>query len=155
MRILAQLIKALDLKDLDKEEYKSVTGRSKDRALIDSVLQKIFITNSTDHWLKILNDHRVPCGPVNKLSEVFNDPDLIKRDMIAEVLQPSGKAVKMPGNPVKIGDAKTEYKSSPELGEHSAEILNNWLGMTEEQIAELKKKILFNNNLDYLYNAFK
>ena len=84
------LIKALDLKDLDKEEYKSVTGRSKDRALIDSVLQKIFITNSTDHWLKILNDHRVPCGPVNKLSEVFNDPDLIKRDMIAEVLQPSG-----------------------------------------------------------------
>ena len=109
-------------------------------APIDSELQKIFVTNSTDHWLKILNDHRVPCGPVNKLSEVFNDPDLIKRDMIAEVLQPSGKAVKMPGNPVKIGDAKTEYKSSPELGEHSAEILNNWLGMTEEQIAELKEE---------------
>ena len=134
------LVKALDLKDLDKEEYKSATGRSKDRVEIDSVLQKIFITNSSDHWLKILNDHRVPCGPVNKLSEVFNDPDLIKRDMIAEVIQPSGKAVKMPGNPLKIGDAKTEYKSSPELGEHSAEILNNWLGMTDDQIAELKEE---------------
>ncbi len=45
----------------------------------------------------------------------------------------------MPGNPIKIGDAKTEYKNSPELGEHSLEILNNWLGMTEEQIAELKE----------------
>ena len=60
--------------------------------------------------------------------------------MVAEVKQPSGEVVKMPGNPVKIGDNKTEYKSSPELGEHSAEILNTWLGMTEEQIAELKEE---------------
>ena len=60
--------------------------------------------------------------------------------MVAEVIQPSGKAVKMPGNPVKIGAAKTEYKSSPDLGEHSAEILNNWLGMTDDQIAELKEE---------------
>ena len=134
------LVKALDLKELKDEKYQSVDGRSKERNKIDSILQEIFITNSTEHWLKILNDHRVPCGPVNKLSEVFKDPDLIKRNMVAEVKQPSGEVVKMPGNPVKIGDNKTEYKSSPELGEHSAEILNTWLGMTEEQIAELKEE---------------
>jgi crotonobetainyl-CoA:carnitine CoA-transferase CaiB-like acyl-CoA transferase len=133
------LVQALDLKDLDIEEYETATGRSKDRVKIDSILEEIFITNTTEHWLKILNEHRVPCGPVNKLSEVFNDPDLIKREMIAQVKQPSGAIVKMPGNPIKIGDAKTEYKNSPELGEHSLEILNNWLGMTEEQIAELKE----------------
>ena len=134
------LVKALDLKELKDEKYQSVDGRSKERTKIDSILQEIFITNSTEHWLKILNDHRVPCGPVNKLSEVFKDPDLIKRNMVAEVKQPSGEIVKMPGNPVKIGDNKTEYKSSPELGEHSAEILNTRLGMTEEQIAELKEE---------------
>ena len=134
------LVKALDLKELKDEKYQSVDGRSKERTKIDSILQEIFITNSTEHWLKILNDHRVPCGPVNKLSEVFKDPDLIKRDMVAEVKQPSGEIVKMPGNPVKIGDNKTEYNSSPELGEHSVEILNTWLGMTEEQIAELKEE---------------
>ena len=134
------LVKALDLKELKDEKYQSVDGRSKERTKIDSILQEIFITNLTEHWLKILNDHRGPCGPVNKLSEVFKDPDLIKRNMVAEVKQPSGEIVKMPGNPVKIGDNKTEYKSSPELGEHSAEILNTWLGMTEEQIAELKEE---------------
>ena len=134
------LVKALDLKELKDEKYQSVDGRSKERTKIDSILQEIFITNSTEHWLKILNNHRVPCGPVNKLSEVFKDPDLIKRNMVAEVKQSSGEIVKMPGNPVKIGDNKTEYKSSPELGEHSAEILNTWLGMTEEQIAELKEE---------------
>ena len=134
------LVKALDLKELKDEKYQSVDGRSKERNKIDSILQEIFITNSTEHWLKILNDHRVPCGPVNKLSEVFKDPDLIKRNMVAEVKQPSGEIVKMPGNPVKIGDNKTEYNSSPELGEHSVEILNTWLGMTEEQIAELKEE---------------
>ena len=134
------LVKALNLKELKDEKYQSVDGRSKERNKIDSILQEIFITNSTEHWLKILNDHRVPCGPVNKLSEVFKDPDLIKRNMVAEVKQPSGEVVKMPGNPVKIGDNKTEYNSSPELGEHSVEIRNTWLGMTEEQIAELKEE---------------
>ena len=134
------LVKALDLKELDTEEYQSATGRTKNRSKIDTVLEKIFINNSTDYWMKILNQHRVPCGPVNKFSEFFCDPDLLRRNMVAEVVQPSGKIVKMPGNPIKIGDNKTEYKSSPELGEHSTEILNTWLGMTEEQIAELKEE---------------
>jgi CoA:oxalate CoA-transferase len=121
------LIKALDLRQLDTEENKVRIGRLKNRENIDEAVQEVFITNTTKHWLKILQEHRVPCGPVNTLSETFQDADLLKRNMIVEVLQDSGASVKMPGNPVKISNHDEEFRRSPKLGEHTYEIFKNWL----------------------------
>ena len=121
------LIEALDLKQLDTEENKLRIGRLKNRENIDQAVQKVFITKTTEHWLKILQEHRVPCGPINTLSETFQDADLLKRNMIIEVLQDSGASVKMPGNPVKISNHDEEFKRSPKLGEHTSEIFKNWL----------------------------
>ena len=121
------LIKALDLRQLDTEENKVRIGRLKNRENIDKAVQEVFITNTTEHWLKILQEHRVPCGPINTLSETFEDADLLKRNMIVEVLQDSGASVKMPGNPVKISNHDEEFRRSPKLGEHTSEIFKNWL----------------------------
>ena len=121
------LIEALDLKQLDTEENKLRIGRLKNREKIDKAVQEVFLTKTTDHWLKILQEHRVPCGPINTLSETFQDADLLKRNMIIEVLQDSGASVKMPGNPVKISNHDEEFKRSPKLGEHTSEIFKNWL----------------------------
>ena len=121
------LIEALDLKQLDTEENKLRSGRLKNRENIDQVVQEVFITNTTEHWLKTLQKHRVPCGPINTLSETFQDADLLKRNMIVEVLQDSGASVKMPGNPVKISNHDEEFRRSPKLGEHTSEIFKDWL----------------------------
>ena len=121
------LIEALDLKQLDTEENKLRIGRLKNRENIDQAVQEVFITNTTEHWLQILQEHRVPCGPINTLSETFQDADLLKRNMIIEVLQDSGASVKMPGNPVKISNHDEEFRRSPKLGEHTSEIFKNWL----------------------------
>ena len=121
------LIEALDLKQLDTEENKVRSGRLKNREHIDQAVQEVFITNTTEHWLKILQEHRVPCGPINTLSETFQDADLLKRNMIVEVLQDSGASVKMPGNPVKISNHDEEFRRSPKLGEHTSEIFKDWL----------------------------
>ncbi len=121
------LIEALDLRQLDTEENKVRSGRLKNREHIDQAVQEVFITNTTEHWLKTLQEHRVPCGPINTLSETFEDADLLKRNMIVEVLQDSGASVKMPGNPVKISNHDEEFRRSPNLGEHTSEIFKNWL----------------------------
>ena len=121
------LLKALDLQKLDTEENKVRIGRLKNREVIDQAVQGVFITNTTEYWLKILQEHRVPCGPINTLSETFQDADLLKRNMIIEVLQDSGATVKMPGNPVKISNHDEEFKRAPSLGEHTSEVFKNWL----------------------------
>ena len=121
------LIEALNLRKLDTEENKVRSGRLKNRENIDQAVQEVFITNTTQHWLKTLQEHRVPCGPINTLSETFQDADLLKRNMIVEVLQDSGASVKMPGNPVKISNHDEEFRRSPKLGEHTSEIFKDWL----------------------------
>ena len=121
------LIKALDLRQLDTEENKVRSGRLKNREHIDQAVQEVFITKTTEHWLKTLQEHRVPCGPINTLSETFQDADLLKRNMIVEVLQESGASVKMPGNPVKISNHDEEFRRSPKLGEHTSKIFKDWL----------------------------
>ena len=121
------LIEALNLRKLDTEENKVRSGRLKNRENIDQAVQEVFITNTTQHWLKTLQEHRVPCGPINTLSETFQDADLLKRNMIVEVLQDSGESVKMPGNPVKISNHDEEFRRSPKLGEHTSEIFKDWL----------------------------
>ena len=121
------LIEALNLRKLDTEENKVRSGRLKNRENIDQAVQEVFITNTTQHWLKTLQEHRVPCGPINTLSETFQDADLLKRNMIVEVLQESGASVKMPGNPVKISNHDEEFRRSPKLGEHTSKIFKDWL----------------------------
>ena len=121
------LIEALDLRQLDTKENKVRSGRLKNREHIDQAVQEVFISNTTEHWLKTLQEHRVPCGPINTLSETFQDADLLKRNMIVEVLQDSGASVKMPGNPVKISNHDEEFRRSPKLGEHTSEIFKDWL----------------------------
>ena len=121
------LIEALNLRKLDTEENKVRSGRLKNRENIDQAVQEVFITNTTQHWLKTLQEHRVPCGPINTLSETFQDADLLKRNMIVEVLQDSGASVKMPGNPVKISNHDEEFRRSPKLGEHTSKIFKDWL----------------------------
>ena len=134
------LVKALNLNELDTDENKERKGRLKNREIIDKTIQSIFITNKTEFWLSLLQENRVPCGPINSLSETFQDQDLLKRNMIVEVLQENGAPVKMPGNPVKISNHSEEFNRSPSLGEHTKSILRDWLNFDEENIKNLEDK---------------
>ena len=134
------LVKALNLNELDTDENKERKGRLKNREIIDKTIQSVFITNKTEFWLSLLQENRVPCGPINSLSETFQDQDLLKRNMIVEVLQENGAPVKMPGNPVKISNHSEEFNRSPSLGEHTKSILGDWLNFDEEAIKNLEDK---------------
>ena len=134
------LVKALNLNELDTDENKERKGRLKNRESIDKTIQSIFLTNKTEFWLSLLQENRVPCGPINSLSETFQDQDLLKRNMIVEVLQENGAPVKMPGNPVKISNHSEEFNRSPNLGEHTKSILRDWLNFDEENIKNLEDK---------------
>jgi crotonobetainyl-CoA:carnitine CoA-transferase CaiB-like acyl-CoA transferase len=73
----------------------------------------------------------VPCGPINNFSETFQDEDLLKRNMIVDLLQDSGETVKVPGNPVKISNHDENFVRAPKLGEHTDEIIKRWLNRLE------------------------
>ena len=134
------LVEAVNDDDLKLEEFLTLQGRLEKRSSIDKILRDFFGKLTNSEAIDLLQEKRVPCAPINKFSDAFEDPDLLKRNMIVDVTQKSGKSVKMPGNPVKISNMQENFDPAPELGEHSEEVLKSWLNLDEQAIKNLKSK---------------
>lgn len=86
----------------------------------------------------------VPCGPVNEIRDLIDDPHLRARGLLQPLLHPlSGKVAnaKAAGFPVRFSGFDVEFdQPAPAMGQHTSEILSNDLGMSKEQIIELESK---------------
>jgi len=132
---------ALDLPDLATEENSIVEGRQKNRAYINETISKRSKTNTKAHWLEKLRANRVPCAPVNDLGEALNDPQTRARNMVVDVPTPFGRSVPQPGNPIKLSDTHEDnFTPPPLLGQHTNEVLSQWLGKTETELANLRQQ---------------
>ena len=81
----------------------------------------------------------IPVAPVLQINQAIDDPHVKARGIIAEVDHHTAGKVRMPGFPVKMSKSPASIRmGAPKLGEHSAEVLKEYLGYTDEQIAELK-----------------
>ena len=68
----------------------------------------------------------IPCGPVNKASDIVNDPHVAVREMVVTVEHPDGGDMQIVGAPVKFSSTKRgEFTRAPLLGEHSRDV--EWL----------------------------
>ena len=132
------LLNALDLEEFKGEEYKTVQGRLADRKNIDEAISEKLKHKPSSHWLDLLAKHRVPSGPINSVRDALEDPLVKKRNMIIDLEQPSGATAKMPGNPIKLESYEENYSPAPELGEHTAEILEKYLKISPEEFDSLK-----------------
>jgi crotonobetainyl-CoA:carnitine CoA-transferase CaiB-like acyl-CoA transferase len=80
----------------------------------------------------------VPCGPINSIAEVFDDPQIKHRGMRIDLPHPSAGHVPLVGSPLKFGRAEPAYaRAPPLLGQHSDEVLHE-LGFTDGEIAKLR-----------------
>jgi len=90
--------------------------------------------------METLGAAQIPCGAVLDSGEVMTDPSLVQRGMIVDLEHPTRGRYPMPGNPVRMSDSPTELRRAPLLGEHNAEVLGRWLGMSVEELTSLQKK---------------
>ena len=87
-----------------------------------------------------LQDAGVPAGAVFDTMELQNDPFLRKSGMFATIQHPVRGPVVMPAFAVKMSDTFVPVRSSPLLGEHTEEVLSEWLGMSKQEIQDLRKE---------------
>lgn len=139
------LKQVVQLNCLDIPEYDTQPGRWQDKDFINSTLNKKLVTNTSAYWLALLEKSRIPCAPVNNLSQALNDEQVLHRNMVVELSDPQGNTTKGPGNPIKFSRSNEEsFSAAPSLGEHTDTILHDILGKSAEQVLQLRKSQVVN-----------
>ena len=131
------LLKAINRQDLqENEKFSSNLNRKKNINQLVDILSSELIKKTSDEWLKIFDNNGLPCGPINSITEMFEDPQTIHREMIIEVDNKKAGKSKAIGMPIKFSKSKTEKsKGAPNLGEHTREIMLSF-GYKHEEIED-------------------
>jgi crotonobetainyl-CoA:carnitine CoA-transferase CaiB-like acyl-CoA transferase len=114
-------------------------ARMANRAALEAVMEEVFATGTTEHWVEMLEAAGVPCGPVYDYRQMFADPQVRHRELVQYARDPELGEVPHIRTPVKIGDAIRVRRVAPKLGEHNAEIFGR-LGVTAADLAALRDK---------------
>ncbi len=124
---------------LDDPRFATNADRVKNRAEIEPLIQAITRTRSTREWLPALEAAGVPCGPINNLHEVFEEPQVKARGMLRELPHTTAGQVPQVVSPMKFSGTPLEFlRAPPVLGEHTEEVLREVLGRSPEEIAQLR-----------------
>ncbi len=118
--------------------FKSNQQRVENRAALIPILASIIAKHSTDYWVATLEAIAVPCGPVNTLAQVFNHPQVQHRNMVRQLPDENGELINTIASPINLSETPLQYKhAAPNIGQHSEQILTQFLQYNEEQVATL------------------
>lgn len=119
--------------------FKTNADRVENRAILVSLLEELFFQFDITHWLSILKAIGVPCGKINNIDQLMDDPQVRSREMVVDVPHPTAGTVRMVASPLKIPTSPLVVRLPPPLlGEHTEQILAEILGYDEAVIQDLR-----------------
>ena len=141
----AQYVKFCSVANLPELGVNPLFARNRDRvnnrSQLVPILQAVMRTRTKADWLAALETAKVPCGAINNLAEVFDDPQVAARSMVTPWNHPVSPGLRLVSSPIKL--SATPVRSDlppPTLGQHTAEVLQSILGYSEDKLATLNRQ---------------
>lgn len=124
---------------LEDPRFGTNSDRTANQAELARILETVFAGKPVDHWMAALGESGVPVGPVYNLNQVYNDPQVIARDMSVEIEHPAAGSTRVIGVPVKLSATPGRIRRpAPMLGEHTDQILAE-IGLSADAIRDLRE----------------
>ena len=103
------------------------------------LIAEVMRTRTKREWIEALEAANVPCGPINNMKEVFEDPQVQHRQLRVDMPHPLGGTAPVVRSPLRLSETPVEYRLAPPmLGQHNEEILKGLLGSSDADLKRLK-----------------
>jgi formyl-CoA transferase len=136
-----RLLKIIEREDLARDpKFSSPDARVKNVDAVNALLSAWCAERTKIEAMDTMQRGGVPAGAVLDTQELRDDPQLRKREVIVTVDHPVRGPVTMPGWPVKMSDSHVAVRSAPLLGQHTEEVLSEWLGLSEEEARSFREQ---------------
>lgn len=119
--------------------FNSMGARVANRPALAALLTEILAQQPREHWITILNAAGVSCGPINRMSDLESDPHFRARDMTVKLPHAISGEITVAPSPIRCSESRAEYRRGPPvIGQHTADVLHEMLGLDHDDVAELK-----------------
>jgi succinate--hydroxymethylglutarate CoA-transferase len=138
-RNLCQLLSAPEL--IENPKFKDNQKRVENRRELVGTLSGIFKNQTNEYWMDKFREATFPCAPINNMQQVFNDPHVKSIDLVKKLKHKTAGDVKVVGPPVVFSDALNSVRFAPPiLGQHTDQVLKEYLDYNDEKIEDLKRR---------------
>jgi formyl-CoA transferase len=125
----------------DNPLFKTNPLRVEHRKKLVPLLEQMTRKKTKGEWISLLEKANVPCGPINNIKEVFENEQVIAREVQINVPHPTAGSMKLVASPMKLSKTPTEVRMAPPtLGQHTNQILHERLQLDDAAIEELRQK---------------
>ena len=136
--LFTRLCRVIGLPELiDDPRFLTNASRTEHVDELRVLLEAKLAEKTADEWMELLLAADIPCGPINTVDKLFENPQLAARNMLVEVEQPGIGKIAVAGNPVKLSTVppKDELpkEPAPRIGQHTREVLINLLDYSPEE----------------------
>ncbi len=123
----------------EDERFRTNVGRVEHRGVLVPALSEMMLTRTREEWIAMLEAVGVPCGPINDLDRIFDDPQAQARGLRIDLPHPEAGTVPGVANPIRyVGEPHDYPGAAPVLGGHTDRVLAEILGMEAGEIAALR-----------------
>ena len=113
--------------------------RVANRAELIPLIRQATVFKTTAEWVSQLEAAGVPCGPINDLAQMFQDPQVLARGLAVSMPHALAGAVPQVASPIRLSETPVEYRRAPPLlGEHTEAVLGDVLGLGADELERLR-----------------
>lgn len=123
----------------DDPRFATNKQRVANRTELIPLIRQATVFKTTAEWVAQLELAGVPCGPINDLAQMFQDPQVLARGLALSIPHPLAGSVPQVASPIRLSETPVEYRQAPPLlGEHTEAVLSELLGLDEQAVRQLR-----------------
>ena len=128
-KLFKSLCEVLEIPNIANDEmYKTNSLRSQNIDKLKLIIEDKLQHKNTDEWIKVMENLKIPCGPIFNIKQAVENPQIKERNMIVKSFHKKIGEFKSAGNPIKMSTYKDEKTRGdiPDLDEHRDKILKEF-----------------------------